>query len=137
MAWYQDLAPLDYFGAQHATTLRAVGWLSHDHEYPSGLVDRAVFDRLEELLRDPWQPTICMGVFGCELCRFAPEAHGARNLFVPSGGVVFVCPELILHYINAHGYAPPDQFLSALMSCPDTRSLEYKRMLLRSGFRPN
>src|SRR5262245_56968741 len=125
MAYYQDLAPLDYFGVRHATTLRAVEWLSRDHQFPSGPVDRATFDRLAELLRDPWQPTICMGVFGCQLCRFAPEAHGARNLFVQSDGVVFVCPELILHYMNAHGYSPPDQFCRALTACPDTQSLDY------------
>ncbi len=135
MAWYRDLTPLDYFGDFHAATLRAVGWLSRDQEFPTGEVDRAIFDRLAELLHDPWQPMACLGVFCCELCRITPEAHGGRNLFVPAEGVVYVCPELILHYMNAHGYSPPAEFCTALLGCPDTRCLEYKRRLLKAGYR--
>jgi hypothetical protein len=76
-----------------------------------------------------------MGMHQCDLCRFTAEARGARNLFVPGDGVIFVCPELILHYVNAHGYAPHDEFCSAVLKCPDTRTMEYRRLLLASGGR--
>ncbi len=75
------------------------------------------------------------GFHKCELCQFEGEVAGGTNLFVPGDGVLFVCPELILHYINAHGYQPPQSFCDAVMACPDTRSSEYKRLFLDNGGR--
>jgi hypothetical protein len=37
---------------------------------------------------------------------------------VPSGGRIFFAPEMIAHYVERHGYAPPDEFVSAVMACP-------------------
>ena len=100
-----------------------------------GSVPRAVYDRLCELFRDPWQPFVCAGRHECNLCRFNAEASAATNLFVPGDGALYVCPELILHYINAHGYAPPEAFCNALLQCPDTRTIDYKRRLIASGWK--
>lgn len=111
----------------------AVGWLDRDHPYPRGPVTEAVYHRLRELLRNPWQPFVCAGSHGCELCRFEPEARGAANLFVPGDGVIYCCPGLITHYVNAHDYAPPAAFTAAVLACPDTRSMEYKRLLVQLG----
>jgi hypothetical protein len=58
MAWRGDLMPCDYFGAEFAPFLRAVGWLERGHPYRTGEVDRRVFDRLTELCADPWQPML-------------------------------------------------------------------------------
>jgi hypothetical protein len=32
----------------------------------------------------------------------------------------FAAPNLIIHYIEAHGYAPPDEFLLAVQAMTDT-----------------
>jgi hypothetical protein len=52
---------------------------------------------------------------------------------VPGDGAIYCCPELITHYINAHEYAPPAAFAAAVIACPDTRSMEYKRLLVKLG----
>ena len=135
MTWYADNSKCDYFPFPGNESLLAIGWLERGREFNTGSVDSAVYDRLEELLRDPWQPVASAGPHACNLCRFRQDTHGSANLFVPGDGAIFVCPELILHYMNAHGYAPPREFCSAVLSCPDTRSMEYKKALLKNGLK--
>jgi len=135
MAWIQDLSPFDYLGIEGAHSLRAVAWLEREQPFPVGEVPPPVYTRLKELLRDSWEPFAFMGVHDCSLCRFEPEAAGNRNLFVPGEDAIYVCPELITHYINAHGYCPPDVFCDAILRCPNTRTMDYKRQLLASGGR--
>ncbi|GAA5511108.1 hypothetical protein Rcae01_06621 [Novipirellula caenicola] len=77
-------------------------------------------------------------VFGnaneCELCRFdLPHCHA--NLFVPDGSVIFVCPGLIVHFIAAHHYRPPNDFGAVVAAYRDTRTMLYRKSLLSSGGR--
>lgn len=53
MAWYEDLAPCDCFGAGHAARIRAVGWLSGEHAFATGPVDEIAFRQLCALTQDP------------------------------------------------------------------------------------
>lgn len=39
--------------------------------------------------------------------------------------MVYVAPELILHYIEAHLYKPPDEFINAVLRSPDQNSSAY------------
>src|SRR5262245_36684941 len=134
MTWYEDLSPCDYFPAPTARQfLRAVGWLDCGHQYRTGSAPREVFIRLKSLLAKPWQPIVCLGGHSCELCRLESEATGHKNLFVPGDGILYVCPELILHYMIAHHYCPPDEFCQAVLRCPDCDSMEYRKLVLRNG----
>jgi len=133
MAWYPDLSACDYFGEDAASSLTAVGWLERGRKFAKGNTDAQVYERLAELLQDPFQPMLLMGCQECDLCQFPGKHLGANNLFVPSDGTIYVCPELILHYIDAHWYTPPEEFCQAVLSCPPTRSMEYKRLLLKNG----
>ena len=58
---------------------------------------------------------------------------GAANLYIPHNGKIYVCPELITHYINAHHYEPPQEFCEAVLACPLMDSMEYKRLLIVCG----
>ena len=44
----------------------------------------------------------------------------------------FVVPELIVHYIEAHCYLPPQEFIAAVMQCPPQGCAEFFQLL--SGF---
>ena len=135
MSWYADLAPCDYFGDEHAGSIRSVGWLERGHAFRRDAIDEAIFNRLQELLSNPWSPFVTVGVHVCDLCQFFPEAHGSSNLFVPGSGFLWVCPELICHYMNAHGYAPPSEFCRAVLNCPDLHTTEYRKAFLENGGR--
>src|SRR4051812_48309126 len=103
MVWHADLAPFADLGPDCAACLRAVGWLERGRPFATGPVDPAVFERLVELLKHPWEPAITMGFHRCDLCQYDGQS-GKRTLYVPSVGVVYVCPELVTHYMNAHAY---------------------------------
>jgi hypothetical protein len=126
--WIDDLSP--YGGSPRIV---AVGWLERGHEYATGEVPKPVYEKLEALLIDPWQPAAAAGAHPCDLCAFVAEKSGTKNLFVPSDGRVYVAPELIVHYVNAHRYRPPDEFCKAVIACPPMGSSEYRRALLSSG----
>lgn len=134
MAWYDDLAECDYFGGHPAPSLRAVGWLERGRAFAEGPVDRQVYERLQELLENPWEPMATAGVHACDLCLYK-GALGKSNLFVPGHGFLYVCPELIVHYMNAHGYRPPAEFCHAVLACPPMRSVTYLRSILANGGR--
>jgi hypothetical protein len=134
VAWFEDLSCCDYFGAEFADVLQAVGWLQRGHDFPQGAADRRVFDRLEEFRKDPWQPAVTAGPHQCDLCSY-DGAFGTSNLFVPGGGKLFVCPELITHYMNAHQYRPPEEFCRAVLACPPMKSQEYLKIVLANGGR--
>jgi len=133
MTWYRDLATCDYFGGGASGCLKAVGWLERGKDFPRGDTDPKVFDRLVKLLHDPFQPAVIMGSHECDLCQFPGQHIGTTNLFVPANETIYVCPELILHYIDAHWYNPPDEFCQAVLACPPTRSMDYKRLFLNHG----
>jgi len=142
MAHFQDLSACDYLPETAGLGFLAVGWLEPDHEFKHGDVPLEYFERLCSLLQDPWiPPVVCAGVHHCSFCRFTGggrssfrdyvvDAIGCGFLFIPSGRTLFVSPSSIAHYIDAHGYSPPVEFQQSVMSCPEMRSLAYKRALL-------
>lgn len=134
MTYFEDLSNCDYFGDEFASELIAIGWLTYGIDFAKGKISEEVYAKLKQLLVDPWQPMVFAGCHECELCQF--DAHFTYlNLFVPNGSRIFVCPEMILHYIACHHYRPPDPFLAAIAACPDTNSIDYKKLLLASGGR--
>jgi hypothetical protein len=54
---------------------------------------------------------------------------------IPGNGFLYICPQLIVHYMNAHGYLPPDDFCNAVLDCPEMRSVEYMKSVLANGGR--
>jgi hypothetical protein len=41
-------------------------------------------------------------------------------------GTVFAAPTLIIHYIAAHGYLPPEQFIAALEEWTEPESVTFE-----------
>jgi hypothetical protein len=143
MSYYEDLSPWSEGGDAR---LLAVGWLSSKHPYPTGDVPGDFFRKLVELLHDPWQPAVTLGRHPCPFCRFtggpatltldgSTAMMGTTLLFVPAPEAVYVAPSLIAHTIDAHAYAPPDPFQSAVLACPEMRSMPYLRALRSHGLK--
>jgi hypothetical protein len=73
-----------------------------------------------------------MGFHCCEFCPPRSDGRftrGHRNVWIPADSVVYVAPELILHYIEAHGYRPPDEFITAVIACPEQGSETYRERM--------
>lgn len=141
MTYIPDLSPCAYFESVRVSPrLIATGWLEPEHPFASGPVPAEFVSRLVQLLVDPWEPLAFRGHHRCRFCRLtggpaevriggSSVAIGAKNLFVPAAGCVYVAPSTIVHYIDAHAYAPPDEFIAAVLACPPMRSLDYLRQL--------
>ena len=139
MAWFEDSSPCKYFGAELTPCLRAVGWLENGKPFTSGPQDRRVYDKLKELrkgfLQARWRWYLLnsfFGYHGCSLC-FGRGAEGVNNLFIPGPGFIFVAPELILHYMDAHAYQPPPEFCQAVLACPPVPSAAYLEAVSANG----
>jgi hypothetical protein len=140
MTYLADLSPCTYLDRGGTHGLVSVGWLSRTDPVPTGPVAAEVRARLTDLLISPYCP---LSFFGSHLCEFcAPPTthphddhypHGSANLLVPGDRAIFACPELIAHYINEHGYQPPNVFLAAVSVCPPTDSEAYFLRLLEVG----
>jgi hypothetical protein len=141
MAWLADLSPCSDPGEYGALVL-AVGWIDRDHDYTRGPVGPRFIGRLVELLEDPWQPRQTLGWHDCTLCRLSrgPRTFeyqgrvvklGVNNLFVPAPDQhrLYIAPSFILHAMDAHGYAPPMEFVRAVRRCPPMRSRRYLEAL--------
>ena len=147
MAYYQDFSKYDIFPAWDM--LVAVGWISPLHSFSTGAVASDVVSKLSELLVDPIQPRFHLFMLGRHHCLYCPEtipvakaevvngvklSIGRNNLFVPAAGKrVFVAPSMIIHYIIAHNYCPPQEFLEAVLSCPPMRSTRYYQEMRTRG----
>jgi hypothetical protein len=134
MAYYKDLERCDYFSLGKDVTLIAVGWLERERHYSTGSVTGEFYQKLQQLLINPWSVGAFAGYHECSLCQFE-GAKGTNNLFVPHNRKIYVTPELVLHYINCHNYRPPDEFIEGVLKCPSTRSMEYKKSILENGGR--
>lgn len=145
MACYEDLGPCPYVDyLLEAPRLLAVGWLSGAHRFPRGEVPREVATRLEGWLEAlPPEPgqlvhqrggvAIFLGSHACELqpCWKQrdddPPPEGASDtgeLFVPHlslPGAYYVAPRLITHYLRRHRYAPPQEFVQAVLAADPAR----------------
>jgi hypothetical protein len=97
-----------------------VGWLSPDHEFTKGSVPDEFITALRQLVRAPKNQ--CWGWHECEFCPPSPRRPrasvgptcGNGEMWVLGGsGRTLVAPVLILHYVEAHQYQPPAEFLRA------------------------
>lgn len=102
IAWYPDLGTTCQIAM--AACVRAIGWLSAEHEFAKGTVAPPALDALRVLIRDGYVPVALGGPHVCELCSNAREAN---NVVVPAGDLLYVAPAMVAHYVEAHEYAAP------------------------------
>ena len=101
--------------------VRAVGWLHRDQVHPSGEVPLEFVRRLKEFAVR-WRLStkeLWWGIFrGGHVCEFCDRAYGHGNFGVLANNLLYTAPEMIVHYIEDHGYAPPREFIAAVLAAP-------------------
>lgn len=134
MTYFPDYSPYAYGHGSHPGVVH-VGWLDNIHPYPKGTVDARLIGKMKSLARNPVE--LYRGKHICELCaeprglvktippnrcidpngswwQWASQRWSNGEIRVSGEGVVFAAPVLIVHYIEAHGYLPPAEFLRAV-----------------------
>jgi len=154
---FDDLAPYGLLAefAPGSERVKAVGWLENGCAYSTGAVEPRAIARLFDIAEHPQWTTGELGYHACDLCPDAPERTGTlaawrqqgilgtwrtrtaevggSELCIPGHGCVYIAPSMILHYILAHDYAPPPEFINALLSCPPAGTSEYLAAFKNNG----
>jgi hypothetical protein len=134
MTYVAELSPYSYLSGVETENEVNVGWLDRDHDFRRGDVPEVVSARIFVLSNNPVNQT--RGWHGCELCPGLNPRHafhavrdgielwlGSAEIRVPSrSGVIYVCPDLIYHYIHDHQYKPPQEFIDAVLEMSQSRS---------------
>jgi hypothetical protein len=135
MAYVPDLA--------ETGSLKSVGYLSRNHDYPKGETSDEMFARLICLAKHPlgaWAGEHLCDLGYCGSNRPQPEFEWqgmeiprccSTDILVPDKTVVYIAPALILHYIRAHHYLPPACFIEAVLVCPEPDSADYRSEIKR------
>jgi len=133
MAHFPDLTPYAY-GHRLQPGVVHIGWLDGRHDYPKGRVAGHVIEKLKQLATRPTE--LYRGFHVCELCShpkgLSPEQDWewgksrASNgeIRVILGSTTYAAPLLIVHYIQEHGYLPPEEFLRAVIEAEPNETLQ-------------
>jgi hypothetical protein len=131
-----DLAP--WGGYTGVAALTCVGWLSKHHPFQTGELAPAAITALRSFKNESVRFWIACGVHRCEFCPpagpWTVETTSNWEILVPAIGAIYVAPASILHYIEAHQYKPPDEFIDAFMACPRQMSDEWAALMRQSPF---
>lgn len=120
MAYFADLTSYSY-GPVEPDVLN-VGWLGKGNTFCVGPTPVAFREALRELCQRPINKH--RGYHVCEFCKLADPRKGNGQIRVMDQlGRVFVAPTMILHYVEAHQYLPPEVFIAAVLN-PRTTSLD-------------
>lgn len=97
-----------------------VGWLQKSYEYTRGKVDEKFLRILKGICEKP--VTVHRGFHICEFCdnnerdNFNWSKIGNGIIEVKYKQSRYYAPVMIHHYIELHGYLPPNQFIEAVMA---------------------
>jgi hypothetical protein len=120
MPCFADLAEYDYVGGR-VPGLLCVGWLAAGQSFATGKTPEAFRVALAVLC----ETRAVTGTWGHHACEFCPGASWHDRYYCINGtgeirvrsktGTRYAAPRLIMHYVEAHDYLPPADFIAAVM----------------------
>jgi hypothetical protein len=119
---FADLSP--YIYTRVTSTEKNVGWLGESSVFDTMQGDELLLDMLWRHCKISVAQT--RGIHDCELCRsrrsYIVERNGERLLLgsaeirvISRAGSVYAAPNLVYHYVQAHQYRPPMEFIDAVL----------------------
>jgi hypothetical protein len=114
--------------------VRAIGWLDSSNEFPVADPDIALVRRLELFRSNSHNAVEALFLWvsgGFHRCQFCENHGDGVNFAVPHEGLLYVCPGMVAHYVEAHSYSPPREFVEALFQCPDPGTAKYFELCFR------
>jgi hypothetical protein len=141
MSYFEDLSDYNY-SQMHRPRTKNVGWLDSAHQFPREPPTETLLDLIWGYCKISVAQT--RGIHYCELCAPGDSTYVVRNgeplllgtseiRVFPKDGVIYAAPTLIYHYVSAHHYQPPEEFVKALSESPRPPSQEYFERLDELG----
>ncbi|MEO3784032.1 hypothetical protein ABGB12_11920 [Actinocorallia sp. B10E7] len=117
--FYNPTVPTEYCLVFPAVYKRLnVGWLERGHPYEMGPVPAELVGTLADITAIQ-QVNPRLGIHECDLCDEPQRLPllGTSEIRIPGHhDVVYAAPNLIVHYVAAHGYRPPAEFIAAVLA---------------------
>jgi hypothetical protein len=127
--YFPDLTPYQYGRTEPRPNVQNVGWLCAAQPFRRGDPDERFVNALEQLVLSPMN--LYRGSHLCEFCSSPPAKtfpNGLRTIeplpgtmgngeirVAAADGITYVAPVLVFHYVVAHNYLPPQEFVDAVM----------------------
>ncbi len=139
MTYFPDLSPYRYIVPPGVDPALNIGWLSPEMPFQQGNVPWLFVERLKAHCTGPLFNSSAMR-HPCELCHASSAIQAWVVPAVPSDiacgtgeirvegtdGRLYAAPQLVLHYVVAHHYCPPDEFIQAVIDGPLPGSLHHQ-----------
>ncbi|MEU9796008.1 hypothetical protein AB0E27_36455 [Streptomyces sparsogenes] len=130
MTHYADLSPYAYTTGSVPEGIEAVsvGWLERGEDFPQGAAPEEFLQALALLCRDD-RHVVMRGWHGCTLSHQGGRIDypvviqvgqdrvslgSAEVRVVGRDGRWLIAPNLVHHYVTAHSYLPPEEFIEAV-----------------------
>jgi hypothetical protein len=164
MAYFKDLTVYQYATKNSWPLANSVGWLGPDKPFETALPTDPLLDRLWAFCKIMVNPTrgfhwchlclerpqkqlpypnvYCRGDGQLRLGTAEIRVFSTRGELPTEQGstyqynrdVIFAAPNLIYHYVEAHHYKPPDEFVEALFTGPQPGTPAFEQMLTKVSF---
>jgi len=134
--YFPDLTPYEYYVKADDKPALNIGWLDAAHDFPKGVPPDGLIARLRFLSQNRVNQ-----MRGFQMCGFCPKlkifdqpftwTDGDKALYQAcftdgrfssaeirvegQNGRIYASPVMVAHYIEAHGYLPPQEFIEAVM----------------------
>ena len=122
--YFPDFAPYSYNLPVVLPSVGCIGWLKRGRKFARAKADAAFLDKMASIIRRECVH-VTRGTHNCDFCSEGriwlddkSELLGHAEMWIPatSRDVVFSAPTLIYHYCREHDYAPPQEFIDAVMN---------------------
>ncbi len=115
MTFIPDLSERVYYSAKQDVerVVCAIGWLGESVPR-TGSIPSLVLEALKYFRKAHRREDTLLGWHTCEICGLDEVNEGRGEFFIDVDGIRYVMPQLIIHYIKAHDYQPPDVFVEEL-----------------------
>lgn len=130
--WFEDLTQCNYFANFFPSM--AVGWLKNGKPYTTGETSKEIVEKIYEFNKTSGMYYRFCGYHVCDFCDYVNIELGATTILIVYEDKVYACPALIIHYIEAHQYCPPNEFIQAVQNYDHEKALEYFEKIKRSKF---
>jgi hypothetical protein len=115
MAYFADLTPYTYFHPEEEQPNTVnIGWLDRSQRFPTGPTGEEFRTKLGLLCQLRVKQT--RGFHPCYFCKGRNRPHSSSEMRVAGEGRVYAAPSLVQHYVTAHDYKPPDEFIAAVLA---------------------
>jgi hypothetical protein len=121
VSYFEDLTPYTYLHPEEEQPGTVnIGWLDPGHTFPTGETGEAFRAKLRGICQHRVKRT--RGFLSCYFCKGRNRPHSSAEIRVVGVNRVYAAPEMVGHYVEAHGYRPPDEFIAAVLAWDPSQS---------------